>query len=621
MAVKGSGSPKSAFAEALKLAHIGSREAQYEVGLMFANGVGTEQSLEKAMEWVGKAAQRGLPSAQYLLATRYASGIAVTQDTRAALWWYQNAAEQGHLKAQYKLGKLLVQPQVEAGLAAIRSAAGQGLAEAQYALGQALDKGSAGARNPEQAFDWYQRAAVQGLAQAQCALGDCYAQGQGVAIDMDESLVWYRKAAQQHFAKAQLALEYLSPTDLRKGRGRKKASAAERRQEADRWVRVADAADADAKYCVGLMYDLALGVEHDPHVAHAMYLSAARAGHAKAQSSLAALLERSDPQAARDWYEKAAGAGDPDAQHALARILSGAQDAQSALRAVLLQLQAAQSGHAGAQLATAKVLGTDRSWLGKGLLQMAANGGDPQAQYAWGCCLAEGKEGQQNRLQAAQWWEKAALAGQADAASALGGALLTGAGVKQDPAGALRWLQVAAQAGDAKAQWNLGGMYVSGAGGLTQDMAQAFVWCHKAADLGFAPAQATLGVLYERTGKAKEALHWLNLAAASGDPEAQYNLALMCRSGKGSGKDLELGFVYLCQAAEQGVASAQTKLGVAYGAGEGVAVDPIEAHKWLVIAQHRGDPVAQANLLFSQSQMDAIQIKEAMRRAEKWLKK
>ena len=108
--------------------------------------------------------------------------------------------------------------------------------------------------------------------------------------------------------------------------------------------------------------------------------------------------------------------------------------------------------------------------------------------------------------------------------------------------------------------------------------------------------------------------------AQAGDPEAQYNLATLYRGGKGVERNLELAFSWTCMAAEQGIALAQTRLGVAYGSGEGVAADPIEAHKWLLIAESGGDVLARANLEYSRSLLNLLQIKEASRRADKWRK-
>ena len=43
---------RRAFNNTLKTARIGLPESQYEVGLMYANGVGVEQDLEQALIWL-----------------------------------------------------------------------------------------------------------------------------------------------------------------------------------------------------------------------------------------------------------------------------------------------------------------------------------------------------------------------------------------------------------------------------------------------------------------------------------------------------------------------------------------------------------------------------------------
>ena len=61
---------KQVFSEMLKSARLGIPEAQYELGLMYANGVAVAQNIEQAVYWVRQSAQRGLATAQYLLGTR-----------------------------------------------------------------------------------------------------------------------------------------------------------------------------------------------------------------------------------------------------------------------------------------------------------------------------------------------------------------------------------------------------------------------------------------------------------------------------------------------------------------------------------------------------------------------
>ena len=105
MAVDIDAKQRRAFNNTLKTARIGLPESQYEVGLMYANGVGVEQDLEQALIWLRQSAERGFAAAQYLLATRCASGTAAELDGHQAFRWFTKAAEQGHPKAIFRLGK------------------------------------------------------------------------------------------------------------------------------------------------------------------------------------------------------------------------------------------------------------------------------------------------------------------------------------------------------------------------------------------------------------------------------------------------------------------------------------------------------------------------------------
>ena len=60
----------------------------------------------KAVEWYQKAAEQGEVHAQYNLGVMYANGQGVKQDYLKAFEWYQKAAEQGDADAQFNLGLL-----------------------------------------------------------------------------------------------------------------------------------------------------------------------------------------------------------------------------------------------------------------------------------------------------------------------------------------------------------------------------------------------------------------------------------------------------------------------------------------------------------------------------------
>ncbi|MCI0505439.1 MAG: sel1 repeat family protein [Gammaproteobacteria bacterium] len=84
--------------------------------------------------------------------------------------------------------------------------------------------------------------------------------------------------------------------------------------------------------------------------------------------------------------------------------------------------------------------------------------------------------------------------------------------------------------------------------------------------------------------------------AVEGDAEAQHNLAILYRQGKGVMQNPKLAAVWFRKAADQGLASAQYYLGHMYDAGEGVEKNPQLAVQWYQKGAQGGDPLAQANL-------------------------
>jgi TPR repeat protein len=599
-------------------------DAQYEIGLMFANGVGVEQDFEQALHWIRQAADRGLAAAQYLLGTRYTSGVVVEQDDHKALMWFLKAAEQAHPKAMFRLGKFYANIHPNASHVCISKAAEMGLAEAQFAVGLAYAAGKDVGRDQSLAVHWYRCAAEQGLAPAQHALATMYADGLGVAQDIDTAMVWYRKAAGQRFAAAQVAMEFIDASGHGRTKGRSgsrlKQGFAERRGNSADWEKAAEFGDADAKYHLGMMYELALGVSQDMSQAEKWYQMSAKQGDARAQLALAKILEERQDPVALAWYRDAAEQGDLDAQFALGRIYSSTQNAvQDHLLGTSWYLRAAEGGDLGALLTLGHLFSAGVDHLASASYLRAAQQGVAEAQYLMGQQCAAEKGNGPNIQQAVEWWGKAAEQGHVQAQSALGCALIAGQGVAKDFQLAKSWFQKAADQGDAKAQWNLGSLYASGCPGLKRDLLKAFSWCQSSADLGFLPAQATLGFLFARLKNMEMAATWWFKAAERGDPEAQYNLALLYSKGQGVKQDLELAFHWFAEAAGQGVVSAQSRLGLLYAKGEGVAHDPIEAHKWFDLASRAADVAAKTNCARSESKLTQAQLAEAQRRADRWV--
>ncbi len=120
-----------------------------------------------ALEEWRPLAEQGLATAQFNLGIMYAEGRGVPQDDAEAAAWYRRAAEQGNALAQtnlgfvYGTGRGVPQDEVEA-FVWYRKAAEQGLADAQLILGRRYDIGKGVPQDYVQAHKWYNLAASRG---------------------------------------------------------------------------------------------------------------------------------------------------------------------------------------------------------------------------------------------------------------------------------------------------------------------------------------------------------------------------------------------------------------------------------------------------------------------------
>ena len=89
-------------------AEQGDAAAQFDLGVMYANGYGVQQDYAEAVRWYRLAADQGLAVAQHGLGRMYANGAGVPQDYAEAAKWHRLAADQGHAIAQVFLGLMYV---------------------------------------------------------------------------------------------------------------------------------------------------------------------------------------------------------------------------------------------------------------------------------------------------------------------------------------------------------------------------------------------------------------------------------------------------------------------------------------------------------------------------------
>ena len=90
-----------------RLAEQGDAGAQYNLGLLYHNGLGVERHRVTAAKWYVRAAEGGNADAQKAVGDLYMEGFWGKRDYAKAAQWYEFAAEQGQIEAQRKLGVLL----------------------------------------------------------------------------------------------------------------------------------------------------------------------------------------------------------------------------------------------------------------------------------------------------------------------------------------------------------------------------------------------------------------------------------------------------------------------------------------------------------------------------------
>lgn len=85
----------TAMKEWLPLAEAGDAASQFNIGLMYLDGVGAPQSDQKAVEWFRRSADQGYAKAQKNLGALYAVGRGVRKDYIGAHMWLNLCAASG----------------------------------------------------------------------------------------------------------------------------------------------------------------------------------------------------------------------------------------------------------------------------------------------------------------------------------------------------------------------------------------------------------------------------------------------------------------------------------------------------------------------------------------------
>jgi hypothetical protein len=189
------------------LADQDNTTAQYNLGMMYARGLGVAQDYAEATKWVGIAAEKGLAAAQNDYANMYRVGRGVARNEAEAVNWYRRAADQDFLPAQTNLGHMYalgygVPQNIGEALKWYRQAAEQDSPFAQNIVGIAYEHGISVEQSYEDALEWYRRAANKASDLSdlrlthgpQYNLAEMYASGRGVPKDNVQAYMWFTLA-------------------------------------------------------------------------------------------------------------------------------------------------------------------------------------------------------------------------------------------------------------------------------------------------------------------------------------------------------------------------------------------------------------------------------------------
>jgi len=123
---------------------------------------------------------------------------------------------------------------------------------------------------------------------------------------------------------------------------------------------------------------------------------------------------------------------------------------------------------------------------------------------------------------------------------------------------------------------------------------------------------ALAGHKYEKAFKEFKAM------ADKGDARSQYNLAVMCKNGKGVPQDYAEAFKWYQMAAEQGHVGAQFNVATMYYSGQGVTKDYVRAYMWAGLAGVEGNTGAQELKETVAKQLTPAQLAEAQQMVRDW---
>lgn len=210
--IEGWFSEETPLEEKIELAEDGDEDMMEQLALAYLNGDDEiEEDPEQAVYWFTKLAELDNSDAQFNMGLLYAKGIGVDRNFEKAIYWLEQASENGDDDAQDIIDKLEKAVEAEKIVSTGDAQAQADLAEVYMFIGTSLNQD-----DPNEdyaiAFDYAKKSADQNNGNGIWLLALCYDNGRGVEANKDTAIELYKHGAEIGHASSMhsLACYYLN---------------------------------------------------------------------------------------------------------------------------------------------------------------------------------------------------------------------------------------------------------------------------------------------------------------------------------------------------------------------------------------------------------------------------
>ncbi len=384
--------------------------AVFDLGRMYADGLGVEIDTEKAQKYYAQALdgfetlehRKPWKYLEYRIGKMHSQGLGTEQDYEVSAEWFAKSASQKYKFAEYSLG-------------------------GQYMRGQGVEQSN------EKAFELYLRSAKQGFPYADFEVAKMFRDGVGTEKDSEQSKLYFEKA-------------YIGFVGLEK-----------------------QSHDDKLQYRLWWMLKNGIGTEQDIPKAKEYSQKSAKLGNTFACYALAKIILSEEAPAAEEvkqavkYLQTASDSGNPFAQYALAKLYyEGKYIGQDFAKAVKLFTLSAEQDNEWAAYSLGKIYLTEESYkdIHKALewLTKAAEKNNQFTQYQLGKLYLAGEQLPKDTKKAVEFFTASAEQGNQYSQYILGKLYLMGKTVPRDKETAVKWFTLSAAQGNEYAQFFLDNM-------------------------------------------------------------------------------------------------------------------------------------------------------------------